>query len=141
MQKKTELMMNKVQDLLIKNNYISSYELAKKCRLSITSIYRMIRNLRLKGIGVIPTRNGYILSEFAKKSDDVGFIRRCLGRRSSDIIALGAMEADLNNRWNSVEDKKNINNIFRYLSIKPTNTEKITSSIKYMLTHVNGKGN
>lgn len=141
MQQKTKLMMGKVKDLLIKNEYINAYELAKECKLSTPSIYRIIRNLRLEGVGIIPTKNGYILSEFAKKSDDVGFIRRCFGRRTSDIIALGSIEKDVRLRWNGVEDKTNINNVLKYLSIKPTNTEKAKTGIKYLLSSVNGKGN
>lgn len=141
MQKKTEMMVNKVKDLLIKNNYISASEIAKHCGLSTISIYRIIRYIKLEGIGVIPTKKGYVLSEFAQKSDDVGFIRRCLGRRTSDIISLGAMEKDIRIRWSSVEDKNNLNNIFKYLSIKPTNADEATKSMKYMLTHINGKGN
>lgn len=141
MHKKTEMMMGKVKDLLIKNNYIHAYELAQKCKLGTGSIYRIIRNLRLEGIGIIPTKKGYILSEFAQKSDDVGFMRRCFGRRTSDVIALGAIEKDVRLRWNSVEDKNNINNIFKYLSIKPANTEKAKTGIKYLLSSVNGKGN
>jgi len=139
MQKKTEMMVNKVKDLLIKNNYISASEIAKHCGLSIVSIYRIIRYIKLEGIGVIPTKKGYVLSEFAQKSDDVGFIRRCLGRRTSDIISLRAMEKDIRTRWSSIED--NINNIFKYLSIKPTNADKAAKSMKCMLTHINGKGN
>lgn len=141
MQKKTQDMVNKVKYLLLKNNYISAFEIAKHCRLSVISIYRIIRYIRLEGTGVIPTKKGYILSEFAQKSDDVGFIRRCFGRRTSDVISLGAMENDIKKRWAAVEDKNNLNNVFKFLSIKPTNTEKAKKSIKYMLTHVNGKGN
>lgn len=141
MRKKTEMMMGKVKDLLIKNNYIHAYDLAQKCKLSPQSIYHIIRKLRLQGIGIIPTKKGYILSEFAQKSDDVGFMRRCFGRRTSDIIALGAIEKDVRLRWNNVEDKTNINNIFKYLSIKPTNAEKAKTGIKYLLSSVNGKGN
>ena len=140
MYEKTKTMMNKVRTYLVENEYISAEELAKKCHCCNGTIYRIIRNLRLSGIGVIPTRNGYVLSEFAKKSDDVGFIRRCFGRRTSDIIALAAVENDVRLRWSGVEDKNNINNILKYLSIKPTNTEKAKSGIKYLLSSVNGKG-
>lgn len=141
MHKKTEMMLSKVKTILVENEYISAQELAKKCYCKPPTIYRIIRNLRLSGIGVIPTKNGYILSEFAKKSDDVGFIRRCFGRRTSDIIALGAIEKDVRLRWSGVEDKNNINNVLKYLSIKPTNTEKAKVGIKYLLSSVNGKGN
>jgi biotin operon repressor len=141
MQKKTEEMIEKVKDLLIKNNYISASDLAQKCHLSVYSIYKIIRFIRLDGIGVTPTQKGYVLSEFAQKSDDVGFMRRCFGRRTSDIISLSAMEKDIRSRWSAVEEKNNLTNVFKYLSINPTNTGKAQKSIKYMLSHVNGKGN
>lgn len=141
MHDKTKQMMGKVKTILIENEYISAWEIAKRCKLSVQSIYRIVRYLRLEGIGIIPTKNGYVLSEFAKKSDDVGFIRRCFGRRTSDVIALGAIEKDVRIRWSGVEDKNNINNIFKYLSIKPTNTEKAKTGMKYLLSTVNGKGN
>lgn len=142
MHKKTELMINKVKDLLIKNNYISAIEIAKHCKLSVFSIYRIIRFIRLEGIGIVPTQKGYILSEFAQKSDDVGFIRRCFGRRTSDIISLSAMEKDLCSRWGSVEDRNNLHNVLKYFSINPAGTtkDKAQKSMKYMLTYVNGKG-
>lgn len=141
MRGKTKEMLNKVNTLLLENEYISALELAQKCKLCTGSIYRIIRNLRLEGVGIIPTKKGYILSSYAKKSDDVGFIRRCFGRRTSDIIALGAVEKDIRMRWSGVEDKNNINNVLKYLSIKPTNTEKAKTGIKYLLSSVNGKGN
>jgi biotin operon repressor len=140
-QKKTEEMLNKIKKLLLKNNYIDAASLAKECNLSVHSIYRAIRILRVNGTGIIPTKNGYILSEFAKKSDDVGFIRRCFGRRTSDVIALSAINKDIQKRWASIEDQKNMSAVFKYLSIKQTGTEKAKKSMKYMLSYVNGKGN
>ncbi len=141
MQKRTEEMLNKIKTLLLKNNYIDAASLAKECNLSVHSIYRAIRILRVNGTGIIPTKNGYILSEFAKKSDDVGFIRRCFGRRTSDVIALSAINKDIQKRWASIEDQKNMSAVFKYLSIKQTGTEKAKKSMKYMLSYVNGKGN
>lgn len=138
---KTKEMINKVNTLLIENEYISAQELAQRCHLCRGSIYRIIRMLRLEGVGIIPTKKGYVLSAYAKKSDDVGFIRRCYGRRTSDVIALGAIEKDIRIRWSGIEEKNNINNVFKYLSIKPSNPEKAKSSIKFLLTSVNGKGN
>jgi len=140
-QKRTEEMLNKIKTLLLKNNYIDAASLAKECNLSVHSIYRAIRILRVNGTGIIPTKNGYILSEFAKKSDDVGFIRRCFGRRTSDVIALSAINKDIQKRWASIEDQKNMSAVFKYLSIKQTGTEKAKKSMKYMLSYVNGKGN
>lgn len=140
MRGKTKEMLNKVNTLLIENEYISAQELAKHCHLGTGSIYRIIRMLRLNGVGIIPTKKGYVLSAYAKKSDDVGFIRFCYGRRTSDIVALGAAEKDIQLRWSGIEDKNNINNVFKYLAIKPTNFNKAQTGIKYLLSSVNGKG-
>lgn len=141
MREKTKLMIKKVHDLLINNNYLTTNDLSKSCHLSRYTIYRIIRQLRLEGVGIIPTKNGYVLSESAQKSDDVGFIRRCFGRRTSDLIALHAAEKDISKRWKGVEDKNNINQVFKYLSLNPTNEKKAENGLKYMLTHINNKGN
>jgi hypothetical protein len=62
----------------------------------------MIRNLRLGGVGIIPGVNGYVLSEYAKKNDDVYFLRRLHGQRTGAFIALRAAEPDIRNRWRGV---------------------------------------
>ena len=141
MREKTALMVKKVHDLLLNNEYMTAIDIAKACHLKRWSVYAIIRYLRIEGIGIIPTKAGYILSEFAKKRDDVGFIRRCFGRRTSDLISLHSAEKDISKRWNAVEDKNNINQVFRYLSLNPTNEKKATQGIKYLLTSVNKKGN
>lgn len=141
MQQRTKVMINKVHDLLTNNNYLTAYELAKACHLKKWSVYAIIRYLKLEGVGIIPTRKGYVLAESAQKSDDVGFIRRCFGRRTSDLISLRAAEKYISQRWDAVTDKNNINQVFKYLSLNPTNEKKAKESVKYLLSHVNGKGN
>lgn len=136
MREKTAIKVKKLHNLLNENNYLSTKELTKKLNKSAPTIYRMIRYLRLEGIGIIPTRKGYVLSESANKQDDVHFIRRCFGRRTSDLLALQTAQSDIQNRWNAVEDKNNINQVLKYLSINPTNTNKANDGIKYLLSSV-----
>lgn len=138
---KTKDLLKKIKTILIENEYVTADVLAQKCHLSTKSIYRAIRFLRIEGIGIIPTKKGYVLSEFAKKTDDVFFIRRCFGRRTSDIIALSAIEKDVRLRWSGVEDKNNINNVLKYLSIKPQLIKNASKNVTYLLSSVNGKGN
>lgn len=120
----------KVHTALLENNYQTADELAEKCYLKRSTIYRVIRLLRIENIGVISTKKGYILSEFAKKSDDVGFIRRCYGRRASDFIAIQAALKDINSRWNSISDKKIMSIMLHPLS---TNISK-TQGMKALLS-------
>jgi hypothetical protein len=96
-------MFEKVKKALIENEYQTAKQLAERCHLRTCSIFRIIKNMRLNGIGVLPTKKGYVLSEFATKNDDVGFIRRCYGRRTSDMIAIQAARSDINRRWKGVE--------------------------------------
>ena len=137
MRQKTVLMIKKVHDLLISNNYLTTEELCKSVHLKRWAIYHIIRKLRLDGIGIIPTRKGYVLSESAQKRDDVTFIRRCFGRRTSDLIALHAAENDIVKRWKSIEDKNNINQVFKYLSLKPINEKKAIDGMHYLIESIN----
>jgi hypothetical protein len=101
-------MMKKVQNLLTEKEYLSAKEIAKLCNLNIGAVYRIIRIMRSEGIGAHVTPKGYILSEFAKKTDDVHFFRRLNGRRVSDYLALQAAAPHIKKRWRGVEDKRNL---------------------------------
>lgn len=136
MREKTAMMVKKVHSLLTDKNYLTAKEICSALRIKPWTIYKIVRFLRLEGIGIIPTKKGYVLSESADKSDDVGFIRKCFGRRASDLIALNAAQADIQKRWHAVEDKNNINQVFKYLSLNPQNEKKATDGIKYLLTSV-----
>ena len=108
MRPSTKEMISKVKNLLVENEYCTADFLAKKCKLSRASIYRIIRIMRTEGIGVLPGVDGYILSEFAYKRDDVRFLRRLNGRRTSDMIALGAAHKHISKRWNAVTDRRTL---------------------------------
>lgn len=140
MREKTKLMVKRVHDLLIQNEYITTAEIAKKCGLKPWSVHSIIRRLRLAGIGVLSTYKGYILAEYAKQPDDVTFVRRIMGRRASDIIAIQAAEKHIRKRWKTIEGKNNIRNVLDYLSPIRSNTEKAQNSMAYLLSYVNGKG-
>lgn len=109
MRSSTREMIGKVKNLLIDNEYCTAGFLAEKCGLSKSSIYRIIRLMRLEGIGVLPGCEGYILSEFAHKRDDVRFLRKINGRRTSDVISLGAAENHIRRRWRAVKDRRDLN--------------------------------
>ena len=109
MRSSTIEMMKKVKNLLIETpNYLSAQDIAEHCNLSVSSVYRLIRMMRLEGIGIHVTPHGYVLSEFAEKKDDTHFMRRLNGRRTSDIIAIQAAAPHIKKRWSAVEDKKNM---------------------------------
>jgi len=109
-------MMNKVKTFLIENTHISAKAIAKKCKMSEGAVYRLIRLMRNDGIGIHVTSKGYVLSEFASKIDDTGFLRRLNGRRTSDCIAIQASAPYIKKRWNTVEDKRGLGIILGALS-------------------------
>lgn len=103
MRSSTKEMMRKVKGLLTESDgYLSATDLAEKCKTSKQSVYNMIHNLRLGGVGIIPGVKGYVLSEYAKRNDDVYFLRRLHGQRTGAFIALRAAEPDIRNRWRGV---------------------------------------
>lgn len=131
MKPRSEEMIKKVHTALIEHQYLTAKQLAEICRLRPCSIFRIVRKMRLNGIGVLPTRKGYILSELASKNDDVGFIRRCYGRRTSDFIAIAAARKDINSRWRSVEDSNALKTLLGPLTIDLTNTKGSKLLINY----------
>ncbi len=72
-----------------------------------------------------------------KKNDDVHFLRRLNGRRTSDIIALRAAESDIRKRWNSVEDRRNLNLIVGPLQV---DIKSLSEGTKILSNSINGKG-
>jgi len=109
MRSSTVEMMKKVKTLLLETpNYLSAQDIADECNLAVSSVYRIIRMMRLEGIGIHVTPHGYVLSEFAEKKDDTHFMRRLNGRRTSDLIAIQAAAPHIKKRWGAVEDKRNI---------------------------------
>lgn len=106
MKAKAKDMRAKALSILRDEEHIHADQLAEKLGMSTGSIFCLIRNMRWDGIGVHTTNKGYILSEFAKKPDDVNFMRRLNGRRASDFMALRAAEPEMRKRWTSVEDRR-----------------------------------
>jgi len=134
---KTVEMIKRVKSLLVDHEYMKSRELAEKCGLCVGSICRIIRLMREEGIGILSTKNGYVLSKYAKKPDDVGFLRRLHGRRASDFVALQAAQADIKRRWRSIEDRKQLQLICSPLT---ANVGRLQAGMKVLLKRSNNKG-
>jgi len=96
-------MENKVHHLLTENTYMRAKDIAKQCNVCVGSVSRIIRKICEKHIGVLTTKNGFCLSDGARHVDDVSFIRRLNGRRTSDAIRLQAALPDIKERWNRLE--------------------------------------
>jgi hypothetical protein len=87
--------------------------------------------MRLNGIGVLPTKKGYVLAEFATKNDDVGFIRRCYGRRASDLISIQAAHTHINRRWKTVSDQTALKTLLGPLVIDLSNSKGAKLLLNY----------
>lgn len=86
--------------LLETDVYLKATDIAEKLRVSTGTVYKVVREMRMQGIGVHSTNNGYVLSEYATKRDDVNLLRRVNGRRTSDFILINAAQGSINKRWN-----------------------------------------
>lgn len=130
MRVKAKEMMKKALTILREEKYTPAKVMGKKLHLPESAIYRLIRLFRTDRLGIHTTPKGYILSEFAKKSDDVHFLRRLNGRRASDFIALRAAEPDIRYRWSSVEDRRDFKLITAPLHV---DLEDVTRGMKILL--------
>jgi len=91
--------------------YMSAQKIADQCHISVYRVYSAIRALRTgykknAPIGVHAVSDGYILSEYATKQDDVEMFRRLNGSRTSVYIIASASAPHISKRWNTIEDKK-----------------------------------
>jgi len=131
----TEGMVQKVYSFLVDNEYQTAEQLAKKCGMKPCSIYRIIRMMRLGSIGVLTTNRGYVLAEYARKTDDVNFMRRLYGRKVSDYISAKAAERHIMRRWKGIEQKEELRIMMGPLTADITRT----SGMKVLLTKVEPK--
>jgi biotin operon repressor len=98
--------------------YTPAKDLAEKLGIPLSGVFKIIRLLRRDNIGVHTTPKGYVLSEYAKKTDDVHFLRRMNGRRTSDFIAMRAAEPEIRKRWSAVADKRDLSLITAPLRVE-----------------------
>lgn len=99
MRKKSLEHINKVHGMLKDKTYVTATELADNCGLAVGSIYRVIKEMRRKGVGVYPTKKGYVLAELAQKKDDLLFTRRTLGHYASLRLSVKAAAPSIEHRW------------------------------------------
>lgn len=139
MQQKTVDMMEKMKGLLVDHEYTTAGELAESCGLSKGSIYRMIRKMRESGVGVIPAKKGYILAEYAQRTDDVHFLRKLNGRRTSDYIAVRAAEHALKRRWRSISDRETLKMLVSPLRANLKMLQRSEAILRKKSNSMNGK--
>jgi biotin operon repressor len=106
---KTEVM-KKVHTILINTveRYIKAEEIADLIHRPKTFVYTIIRLLKEDGIGIYSNQEGYILAEFATRSDDVHFLRTINGKHTSSVIALNAAMPHLKERWKGLAEQNAI---------------------------------
>jgi biotin operon repressor len=106
---RTEVM-KKVHTILINTveGYIKAEEIADLIHRPKTFVYTIIRLLKEDGIGIYSNQKGYILAEFATRSDDVHFLRTINGKHTSSVIALNAAMPHLKERWKGLAEQNAI---------------------------------
>lgn len=133
MRKKLTDMTDKVVTLLTENQYMTTREIADKTHLSVNGVRAIIKHLRSQ-VGIISSRKGHTLAEYASVQDDVEFLRRLNGRRAGDVMALEGVRRHIEKRWKTIGYNRQLN-----LSMKPldsdvtviNNSIKLLSSLKF----------
>jgi DNA-binding CsgD family transcriptional regulator len=130
MRKKLTDMADKVVTLLTENQYMTTREIADKTHLSVNSVRVIIKHLRSQ-VGIISSRKGHILAEYASVQDDVEFLRRLNGRRASDVMAISGVRKHIEKRWKAAGYTKQLNISFKALDgdieILHSNVKLLTS--------------
>ena len=125
----------KIHTILEEGMYVSAKTLAGNLHVSTSTIYRLVSIMRMKlMIPVQRTKQGYCLSEFCTKNDDVWLMRTLNGRRTSDTMLLNTCQSAIVKRWKGVEEKK----IKSICSSLTTNVDKLKNNTKILL-HASGK--
>lgn len=126
MRAKTKEMMSKLHKRLVntrksdvheeKCTYVTMDSLKEELGLSAASIYRMIRMMKMQGLGIYSrTGKGYVLAEFASKRDDVNALRKINGRRTSDMMAVNAARQWMRSRWSTDYERRMLQEAIRPL--------------------------
>jgi biotin operon repressor len=127
--------LNQFSNLLTQTDkYLTSDDISQACGCSKGTVYNTIRKMREKGIGVHATKDGYVLSEFAQKKDDVGLLRKVNGRRTSDMIMLSAARTHMEKRWKTDSDRTLLGSMIDPLNI---NIDKLRISKKLIDSNLN----
>jgi DNA-binding CsgD family transcriptional regulator len=133
MRKKLTDMADKVVTLLTENQYMTTREIADKTHLSVNSVRVIIKHLRSQ-VGIISSRKGHILAEYASVQDDVEFLRRLNGRRASDVMSLEGVRRHIEKRWKTLGYNRQLNLSMKSLDSDVTvinNSIKLLSSLKF----------
>jgi hypothetical protein len=89
--------------------------ISKHFKVKKDMVYRAIKAIREKQIGVEIVAGGYRLSEFCSKEDDIYFIGRYYGAQASRNLALGSALPDIRKRWPTKLEASRIQNMVKPL--------------------------
>jgi biotin operon repressor len=112
-----------IQGLLKDRTYLHAKEIAEVVEVPITRVYSAIKQMRIRGIGVMTVNKGYVLSNKATKRDDINFTRRLYGRRASDLLAVMVCKDDIQKRWNTPRDRAMLQKITSPLLVNLSNSK------------------
>lgn len=124
MRLKTADLAKKVHKQLVDNHYQTAGMLSEHLLVPVSSVYRAVRHLRIEGVGIWATNHGYVLTKYAKKSDDVNGLRKLNGRRVSDHIVVQAAIGDVEKRWNGITERQQLKAIVAPLRANLTQCKK-----------------
>lgn len=108
MRASTKEHMKKVQSKIEEGIPMKAKDLAKRSRMSVGSIYRVIKLLRSDGVPIMRTKSGYLHAAHAEKRDDVYVLRMINGRHAADVMMLEACRNEMQKRWHNVEERKQL---------------------------------
>ena len=113
-------LLKKLRGLLIDSpkKGIPAKELANALAIPISRIYGLVRQLKEgygqnRPLGIHPLKDGYILSEYATRNQDVELLRKLNGIRVSIAVTANSAAPWIKPRWNSIQDKRDFAIVMR----------------------------
>jgi biotin operon repressor len=130
--------LTQVMDCLTsEDTHVKAPKIARKLRMSRSSVYRTLKLIRRSGVGVHRTKKGYILSRIASKQDDISFLNYMSGRRQGDFYALSASKKDIIKRWPTLKEQHELQMM---LAPMLPNQKLLENSSKVIISYVNKMG-
>jgi biotin operon repressor len=132
LREKTEVDLDKLNETLsLCKEHQSAYIIASKLGWKPAKVRRLIRLLKMRGVGILPGRGGYILSAYADQRDDVFLIKKVYGRHASDVITISAARSDMEKRWRRPEDRRALQALLGPINIDLSNTRSVKLLTEY----------
>ena len=98
MRQRTVEMLTKAHAIIQEGIPIRGKELAKLCGMKPSAGCRLVRLLREGGVGIQPTKIGYVMPDNATIKDDLYVLRKVNGRRAADFLMLQGIVGEMKKR-------------------------------------------